>query len=75
VTDIAADPGWSLTLHISGASPHSIQAIETVRRVWEAELGRCDRGVLRHHCPGHNFSDWVTGVFHDKAPAVDLAAA
>ena len=41
----------------------------------EAELGRCDRGVLRHHCPRHDFSSWVAGVFHDQALAADLAAA
>ena len=41
----------------------------------EAELGRCDEGVLRHHCPGRDFSRWVSGVFHDRALAADLAAA
>jgi hydroxymethylpyrimidine pyrophosphatase-like HAD family hydrolase len=41
----------------------------------EAELGRCDRGVLRHHCPGHDFSRWVDGVFHDQTLAADLSAA
>ena len=40
MTDIAADPGWSLTLHVSGASAQSIQAIETVRRVWDEEPAR-----------------------------------
>ena len=39
----------------------------------EAELGRCDRGVLRHHCPRHEFSGWVAGVFRDEALAADLA--
>jgi len=41
----------------------------------EAELGRCDRGVLRHHCPRHELSAWVAGVFRDQALAADLAAA
>ena len=41
----------------------------------EAELGRCDRGVLRHHCPGHDFSGWIAGVFHDQVLASDVAAA
>ncbi len=41
----------------------------------EAELVRCDRGVLRHHCPRHDFSGWIAGVFHDKSLAADLAAA
>ena len=39
----------------------------------EAELGRCDRGVLRHHCPRHEFSSWVAVVFRDEALAADLA--
>ncbi len=39
----------------------------------EAELGRCDPGVLRHHCPRHEFSSWVAGVFRDEALAADLA--
>ncbi len=41
----------------------------------EAELARCDRGVLRHHCPGHDFSRWVVGVFHDQQLGADIAAA
>ena len=41
----------------------------------EAELGRCDQGVLRHHCPRHDFSGWVAGVFRDEALAAGLAAA
>jgi hypothetical protein len=41
----------------------------------EAELARCDEGVLRHHCPGHDFSHWVAGVFHDRTLAADLGAA
>ena len=39
----------------------------------EAELGRCDRGVLRHHCPRHEFSRWVADVFRDEGVAADLA--
>ena len=41
----------------------------------EAELAGCDEGVLRHHCPGHDFSRWVADVFHDGPLAADLAAA
>jgi hypothetical protein len=41
----------------------------------EAELARCDEGVLRHHCPGQDFSRWVSDVFHDKALADGLGAA
>lgn len=39
----------------------------------EAELSRCDRGVLRHHCPRHDFSRWVAGVVHDQTLADELA--
>jgi circadian clock protein KaiB len=31
-------PSWSLTLYVSGASPHSAQALETVRRLCDEEL-------------------------------------
>jgi hydroxymethylpyrimidine pyrophosphatase-like HAD family hydrolase len=41
----------------------------------EDQLIRCERGVLRHHCPGHDFSQWVTGVFHDEPLAAELAVA
>ena len=38
---------WSLTLYISGASPRSTQALETVRRVCDEELpGRVDLHVV-----------------------------
>ena len=41
----------------------------------EDEIGRCDPGVLRHHCPDHDLSRWVAAVFHDHTLAADLAAA
>ncbi len=41
----------------------------------EDEIVRCDRGVLRHHCPDHDFSRWVAAVFHDQTLAANLAAA
>ena len=41
----------------------------------EAELGVCNRAVLRHHCPGRDFSRWVASVFRDEQLAADLAAA
>ena len=41
----------------------------------EDEIVRCDPGVLRHHCPDHDFSRWVAAVFHDQTLAADLAAA
>ena len=31
-------PSWSLTLYVSGASHHSVQALETVRRICDEEL-------------------------------------
>jgi circadian clock protein KaiB len=34
----AAQPRWELTLYVSGASPHSAQALETVRRLCDEEL-------------------------------------
>ncbi|MGO9900626.1 MAG: HAD hydrolase family protein [Solirubrobacteraceae bacterium] len=41
----------------------------------EAEFVVCDRGVLRHHCPSHDFSRWVAAVFHDQPLADELAVA
>ena len=41
----------------------------------EDELVRCERDVLRHHCPGHDVSRWVSGVFHDESLATVIAAA
>jgi circadian clock protein KaiB len=32
------DPRWSLALYVSGASPRSAQALETVRRLCDEEL-------------------------------------
>jgi circadian clock protein KaiB len=38
---------WSLTLYVSGASPHSAQALDTVRRVCDEELaGQVDLRVV-----------------------------
>jgi circadian clock protein KaiB len=33
-----ASPHWSLTLYVSGASPRSAQALETVRRLCDEDL-------------------------------------
>ena len=41
----------------------------------EAELVRCDRGVLRHHCPGRDFSSWIAGVYRDHQLAAGIGAA
>jgi circadian clock protein KaiB len=39
VTPLDGDhPRWSLTLYVSGASPHSARALETVRRLCDEDL-------------------------------------
>jgi circadian clock protein KaiB len=47
---VTAEPGnnhWALTLYISGASPHSIHAIENARRLCEEELsGQVDLDII-----------------------------
>jgi len=53
---------------LSGAVAANLSQLET-------ELAGCDESVLRHHCPGHDFSRWVADVFHDGLLAADLAAA
>jgi hydroxymethylpyrimidine pyrophosphatase-like HAD family hydrolase/FixJ family two-component response regulator len=50
-------------------------AVAANLRELEAALVRCDPGVLRHHCPGHDFSHWIAGVFRDQSLATSLAAA
>ena len=47
MTDAAADEGWALTLYVNGASARSIEAIETVRRICDEELGgRVDLEII-----------------------------
>ncbi|HWD07794.1 MAG TPA: HAD hydrolase family protein [Actinomycetota bacterium] len=41
----------------------------------QAELDRCSGDVLRHHCPSHDFSNWVANVFRDPALAAGLRSA
>jgi len=41
----------------------------------EAGLVVCNQGVLRHHCPANDFSQWIADVFHDQLLAANLAAA
>ena len=38
MTDSEADPQWLLTLYVSGASPRSAGAIDTVRRICDEDL-------------------------------------
>ena len=38
---------WSLTLYVSGASPRSAEAIDTVRRICDVDLaGRVDLQII-----------------------------
>lgn len=40
----------------------------------KAELDRCDRAVLRHHCSRGDLSRWVDRVLHDPGLAAIVAA-
>lgn len=51
--------------YVRGAGDRLTSAAPGNLRQLELELGRCDAAVLRHHCPGHDFSRWVRQVFHD----------
>jgi len=47
MTGAADGERWALTLYVNGASPHSVRAIEAVRRVCDTELaGRVDLEVI-----------------------------
>ena len=47
MTDSEADPQWSLTLYVSGASPRSAEAIDTVRRICDEDLaGRVELRIV-----------------------------
>jgi circadian clock protein KaiB len=47
VTTTGGSVRWSLTLYVSGASPRSAAALETVRRICDEELaGRVDLRVV-----------------------------
>ena len=67
-------PRWSLTLYVSGASPRSAAALETVRRLCDEELaGRVDlRIVDLAEEPGRVTEDQImavpTLVKHEPAP-------
>lgn len=45
--------------HLTGAVARNLTE-------FEAELAHCDRAVLRHHAPHHDFSRWVVDVLHDE---------
>ena len=47
MTSSGGAPRWSLTLYVSGASPRSSAALETVRRICDEELaGRVDLRIV-----------------------------
>ena len=47
MTGIEADPRWLLTLYVSGASPRSAEAIDTVRRICDEDLaGRVELRIV-----------------------------
>lgn len=39
----------------------------------EDQLIRCEPGVLRHHCFGHDCSRWVAAALHDQPLAANIA--
>jgi circadian clock protein KaiB len=50
MTDFDERPRWSLTLYVSGASPRSMEAVENVRRICDAELpGQVDLEIIDVH--------------------------
>ena len=47
LTASEADPQWLLILYVSGASPRSAEAIDTVRRICDEELaGRAELRIV-----------------------------
>ena len=58
LTDTAAEQQWELTLYVSGASPRSAEAIDTVRRICDEELA--SRVALR-----------IVDVNEQPAPAIN----
>jgi circadian clock protein KaiB len=47
MTGAAATDRWALTLYVNGASPSSLRAIETARRICDDDLGgRADLEVI-----------------------------
>jgi circadian clock protein KaiB len=58
------DPRWSLTLYVTGASPRSAQALETVRRLCDEELaGQVELEVV-------DVTDEPAAVARDRIVAV-----
>ena len=47
MTGAEAGASWTLTLYVSGASPRSAEAIDTIRRICDEELaGRVDLNIV-----------------------------
>jgi hydroxymethylpyrimidine pyrophosphatase-like HAD family hydrolase len=61
--------------YFRGADDTPTGAVAANLRELEAELVRCSPGVLRHHCPGHEFSRWIAEVFLDQSLAGSVAVA
>ena len=55
---------WSLTLYVSGASPRSVAALQTVRRICDDELlGRVDLQVVdANEEPGRLRTDEIMAI-------------
>lgn len=74
MTSSGGGPRWSLTLYVSGASPRSAAALETVRHLCDEELaGRVDlRIVDLAEEPARVLDDQImavpTLVKHEPAP-------
>jgi len=51
----------------TGVSAGNLPELRTV-------LARCERDVLRHHCPNGDLSRWIREVFHDPHLAEQVAA-
>jgi hypothetical protein len=71
----SATPAWSPPVPLPHRARHPYRGFRRHLAELETELAGCGEGVLRHHCPGHDFSRWVADVFHDGSLATDLAAA
>jgi hypothetical protein len=69
---VGVEPAQRFSFRTEGDAPTGVVAASLPEL--EAELACCDPGVLRHHCPGHDFSGWVAGVFHDEPLAAEIAA-
>ena len=70
---VGVEPGRRFYFRAEPNTPTGVVAANLLEL--EDELVRCERDVLRHHCPGHDFSRWIAGVFHQESLATVMAAA